>query len=469
VILALTATLAIVVQDHAALRAAPRSSATELTRLWQGDVLEVRGERAGYLKVYDHRRERGGYLRGDAARPIELSETAAPEILAVLRFLRDSPGSEALGIGYGAAYLKAVSPRAMTAEPFAAIAQMAERLSDQASGSSDHLADFAPHLEVAEQFGVRMRNFEHNGRMRVCYDGELFHRVLTLPGAQPEERARAVLGLTRPDCIDPDLGPVPRASLDAERSQLLEQVKDGEVNAMTRSLLHARRAGVWASLSFEQERRREPAAAAAAAERALAELLSVHPDDLGDDRRPEYVDAVLRVSANRWAAALPTPQPGPLTLSAAPGDPGQTCVTLEDAHRPRAAASIRRCTYGIVRMASIQAIPQGPALVLAVQPLESWRELWVFHQRAGSWTIDVLSPGLDNPEEGYVDFAGYAPGTRRLLIAREVKDHGRFRRSFEELRLDDLALVRQASSPELLRDFGRWQDVAWRRDTLALH
>jgi hypothetical protein len=122
-----------------------------------------------------------------------------------------------------------------------------------------------------------------------------------------------------------------------------------------------------------------------------------------------------------------------------------------------------------VRTASIQVIPQGPALVLAVQPLESWRELWVFHERAGSWTIDVLSPGLENPEEGYVDFAGYAPGTRRLLIAREVKERGRFRRSFEELRLDDLALVRQASSPELLRDFGRWQDVAWRRDTLALH
>jgi hypothetical protein len=123
----------------------------------------------------------------------------------------------------------------------------------------------------------------------------------------------------------------------------------------------------------------------------------------------------------------------------------------------------------MVRMASIQVIPQGPALVLAVQPLESWRELWVFHQNAGSWTIDVVSPGLDNPEQGYVDFAGYAPGTRRLLIAREVKDRGRFRRSFEELRLDDLALVRQASSPELLRDFGRWQDSAWRRDTLALH
>jgi hypothetical protein len=467
VILALTATLAIVVQDHAALRAAPRSSATELTRLWQGDVLEVRGEHAGYLKVYDYRRERGGYLRGDAARRVELSETAAPDLLAVLRFLRESPGSEALGISFGAAYLKAVPPRAITAEPFDAIAQMAERLADQASGSTEHLADFAPHLEVVEQFGVRMRNFERNGRMRVCYDGELFHRVLTLPGAQPEARAHAVLGLTRPDCIDPDLGLVPRASVDIERSQLLEQVKDDELNAMTRSRLHARRAGVWASLAYAHDRRGEPAGAAA--ERALAELLAVHPDDLGEDRRPEYVDAVLRVSAIRWAGALPAPQPGPLTLSAAPGDPGQTCVALEDAHRARAGAIIRRCTYGLVRTASIQAIPQGPALVLAVQPLESWRELWVFHERAGSWTIDVLSPGLDNPEEGYVDFAGYAPGTRRLLIAREVKDRGRFRRSFEELRLDDLALVRQASSPELLRDFGRWQDVAWRRDTLALH
>jgi hypothetical protein len=467
VILAFAASLAIVVQDHAALRAAPRSGAIELTRLWQGDVLEVRGEQAGYLKVYDYRHERGGYLRGDAARPVELSEAAAPELLAVLRFLRESPGSEALGVSYGAAYLRAVPPRAVTAEPFDAMAAMAERLADQASGSTDPVANFAPHLEVVEQLGVHMRSFELNGRMRVCYDGELFRRVLTLPAAKPEERARAALGLTRPDCIDPDLGPVPRASFDAERSVLLERVKDGELNAMTRSRLHARRAGVWASLAYEQDRRHEPASAAA--ERALEELLAVHPDDLGDDRRPEYVDAVLRVSAIRWLGALPARQIGSLTLSAAPADPGQTCVALEDARRPRAAPLIRRCTYGLVRMASIQSLPQGAALVVAVQPLESWRELWLFHETGGAWTIDVLSPGLNNPEEGYIEFAGYAPGTRRLLIAREVKDRGRYLRSFEELRLDDLALVRQASRPELLRDFGRWQDVAWRRETLALH
>jgi hypothetical protein len=119
-------------------------------------------------------------------------------------------------------------------------------------------------------------------------------------------------------------------------------------------------------------------------------------------------------------------------------------------------------------MASAQVISQGPALLLAVQPLESWRELWVFHQTAGTWTIDVLAPGADDPEEGYVEFAGFVPGTRRLLIVREVKDHSRFRRRFEELRLDDLATVRLASTPELLRDFGRWQDVEWRRNSLAL-
>jgi hypothetical protein len=467
VILALAATLAIVVQDRTALRAAPRSGATELTRLWQGDVLEVRGEQAGYLKVYDYRRERGGYLRADAARRVELSATAAPQLLAVLRFLRDTPGSEPLGISYGAAYLKATAPKDMTAEPFDAIAQMAERLADQASGGMEHGADLAAHLEVVEQFGVRMRSFERSGRMRVCYDGELFRRVLSFPGAQTDERAHAVLGLTRPDCIDPELGPVPRASMDTERAHLLDQITDGGLDPMLRSRVHARRAAVWASLAYASDRRGEPAGATA--ERAVAELLAVHPEDLGDDRRPEYMDAVLRVSAIRWAGALPVTQTGPLTVSLAPGDPGQTCVTLEDAHRPRVSAIIRRCTYGIVRMASIHFIAQAPALVLAVQPLEGWRELWVFHERAGSWTIDVISPGLDDPEEGYVDFAGYAPGLRRLLIAREVKDRGRFRRSFEELRLDDLALVRQASSPELLRDFGRWQDAAWRRDTVALH
>jgi len=465
-LLVIAAALAIVAQDRTPLRAAPRPQATELTMLSQGEVLEVRDQRAGYLKVYDYHRERGGYVKSEAVHPIAVREVDAPALLAVLRFLRESPGAEALGISYGAAYLKAAPAAALTAEPFDAIASMAERLADAASGSSQSHLHAVTHLAVVQQFGIHMLSFEHNGRVQICYDGELFRRVLAMPHAGAEERARAVLGLTRPECVDPALGMLLRAAQDEERVALLDTLDERGLPAMTRSRVHARRAAIWAAVAYEEARRGH--AAAAAAQRAMAELLSVHPGDLGEERRGEYLDALLRVGAIRWAAATPLPQSGPLILTTRPGAPGQTCAVLTAAHRPDAPLA-QRCTYGIVWTPSAQSIAQGRALVLAVQPLETWRELWIFHAGEADWTVDVLSPGADDPDEGYVEFAGFAPGTERLLIARESREHGRFRRRFEELRLADLLPVRQASSPELLADFGRWQDVAWRRDTLALH
>ena len=465
-LLSLAAALAIVVQDRTPLRAAPGPRATELTTLWQGEVLEVRDERAGYLKVYNYRRERGGYVKNEAVRAIHLNESEAPALLAVLRFLRDSAGSEALGISYGAAYLKAAPAGALTAEPLDAIARMAERLADAASGNGARHADVSAHLEVIAQFGIQMRSVDHNGRMQVCYDGELYRQVLSLSRASGEERAHAVLGLTRPDCIDPGLGILQRALLDEERHELLDGIEERSLSTMMRSRLHARRAAVWASVAYEEARRGQ--LPEAAARHALAELVAVHPQELGEDHRAEYLDALVRVGAIRWAAVTPAPLVGPLVLTTQPGKPGQTCLALAEAHRP-ASPVLSRCTYGIVWTASAQSVARGRALVLAVQPLESWRELWVLHESAGAWTVDVLSPGADDPEEGYVEFAGFAPGTQRLLIVREVKDRGRFRRRFEELRLEDLVPIKQASSPELLADFGRWQDAAWRRDTLALH
>jgi hypothetical protein len=343
---------------------------------------------------------------------------------------------------------------------------MAERLADTASGSGTQATSVAARLEVVSQFGVRMRSFERNGRMRVCYDGELFRSVLTQPGATAEQRAHAVLALTRSDCIEPDTSLTARAALDEERRDLLERVQDTNLTPVTRSRLRARRAAVWSAIAFAQARHGQPAAPAA--QRALAELTAIHPADLGETYQSEYADAVLRVSAIRWATSAAVGIPAGLTL--APGtEPGQTCLTLEDSRPQRPKTTLaRRCTFGVIWLASAQAIPQAQALVLSVQPLESWRELWVFHQIAGKWLVDVISPGLDEPDEGYVEYAGFAPGTSRILLVREVKERARFRRWFEEVRLDDLVLVRQASTPELLRDFGRWQDVRWRRDTLAL-
>jgi hypothetical protein len=466
VIPALAAALAIVVQDHASLRTAPRATAPELIALPQGELLELRGERGGYLKVYDYRRERGGFLRADAAHAIGLSPADAPELLAVLRFLRDSPGSEALGISYGAAYLRAAPPGTPTAEPLDAIARMAERLADQATGAGPRHAGAATRLEVAEGFGVHMRTLERDARMQVCYDGEFFRRVLALADASAEQRATAALALTRPECLDPQAGPLLRAALDAERRRLLE-VPDAQLSALTRARLHARRAAVWASIAWEAARTN--AQSTEPAQRALTELLAVHADELGDDRRSEYREALVRVAAIRWAAGSATPLTGSLLLRTHAGAPGQTCVELVELLHARETALTQRCTYGIVWVGSARAMPQGPALALAVQPLECWRELWLFHEVAGAWTIDVVSPGLEDPVAGYAEFAGFVPATRRVLIAREVQERGTIRRHFEELRLDDLALMRRASAPGLLPDFGRWQDPDWRRDTLALH
>src|SRR5262249_39572329 len=176
--------------------------------------------------VYNYRQERGGYLRRDVARPLSLTENEAPALLAVLRFLRESRGSEALGISYGAAYIKAVPAQSLTAEPFDAIARMAERLANGASGNTPQgqAAAQAAHLQVVEQFGIRMRTFERAGRMQVCYDGELYRRVLSMESASAEQRAHAALGLTRPDCIDPNLGPTARMALDDERRKVMELI-----------------------------------------------------------------------------------------------------------------------------------------------------------------------------------------------------------------------------------------------------
>jgi hypothetical protein len=125
-LLAATA-LAIVTQDNASLRAAPSGGAAQHAQLAAGDLLEVRGERLDFLQVYDHRRERAGFVRATQVRALAASEAEAPQLIAVVRFLRDTPGAEALGIAYVAAYLKAAPAQAIGAEPFDALGMMAAR------------------------------------------------------------------------------------------------------------------------------------------------------------------------------------------------------------------------------------------------------------------------------------------------------------------------------------------------------
>jgi hypothetical protein len=470
------AAVAIVTQDQAALRAAPRDSAAQQAVLWQGDALEVRGERLGYLQVYDHRRERAGYVLASQVRGSTLKPQEAPELLAVLRFVRDTPGAEALGIGYAAAYLKAAPAAAIDAEPFDALASMAERLARRASvrqggKTSDSVA---AHLEVAASYGVQFKSYEHDGAIRLCYEGDAFRRVFALPSSA-EQRARAALALTRHDCIDPALRPLARAQYDVWRSEVLDRIDSAQwllLDEPTKNRVRLRRAGVWAAIAFERSRHGDAPSAAVAAQRAVGDLAAINKNELAENDAAEFNDAGLRVGAVRWAAqALPTTsaarsnRPSVVTVA---GQPGETCALIVDATHDIDAPLAKRCSFGVIWAASASTSPNGRALALAVQPLEGWRELWVFRRQGNDWSVAVLPPAASNPELGYVEFAGWVPGGDKLLLAREARVDGRFKRSFEVASLASLNTEKQAGAPAALALFAKWQDPAWKRSTVIL-
>ena len=469
---------AIVTQDQAALRASPRDSAAQQASLWQGDALEVRGERMDYLQVYDHRRERMGYVRATQVRATGLQEADAPQLLSVLRFVRDTPGAEAMGIAYAAAYLKAAPAADIGAEPFDALGTMAERLARRASARQGKAGDaVSAHLEVATHYGVTFKSYERDAAITLCYDGEAFRRVLAM-ASSPGQRARAALALTRHDCVDPALRPLELRQFDRWRADVLDKVNDRQFAELPETLknrLRLRRAGVWSLIAFDRTRQGEASTSvAAAALRALQDLAGVAKNELTDDDQAEYTEAAIRVGATRWAAepVLPVNTAARLSVMTVPGEPGETCVLLLDAKRDAAKPLARRCTYGVAWTASVSVNAAGSALALAVQPLPTWRELWVFRRQGGTWTVDVLPPSASNPELGYVEFAGWVPAQDKLLTVREARDDRpgsgqRFRRSFEVLQLDTLAVDKQASTPHILALF-RWQDAGWKRGTVSL-
>lgn len=468
--------IAIVTQDQASLRAAPRDSAPQQAVLWQGDRLEIRGERGDYLQVYDHRRERAGYIRATQIRVQSLKPEAAPELLSVLRFLKDTPGSEALGIGYTAAYLMAVPPEKLDGEAFDALGTLAERLGRRASSRQTKAsADvIAAHLEVAAEYGVRMQSFEREGQVQLCYDGEAHRRVMALPSSALQ-KAQAALALTRHECVPPTITPVDRFALDNWRAEVLDRVEPGELPEVVKNRLHLRKAGVWASLAYQRTRRSEfdQAAVQAAGNRAIDELAAINKGELMESDVFAYSDAAVRVGASRWAAApgiptVATKVPARLSIATSPGQPGETCIHLVDAKHGVKAPLFTRCTYGIVWPASATVNRDGTALALAVQPIDTWREMWVFRQSADGWNVDIVPPGFDAPTLGYVEFAGWVPGSQQMLAAREIKTDGRFKQSFEVLRMADLSIEKWADKPNNLTPFYRWQDPVWKGQTISV-
>jgi hypothetical protein len=484
---------ALVLQESTPLRSGPKSGGTPLAVLAPGELLELRGERMDYAQVWVDSLERGGFVRTNALRPLTLQPAEAPELLTLVRFLRTRPGSEALGLGLAAAYLKAAPAGTIGAEVLDAMGTMAERLAWRANAAADGAeparpgaASVAAQLQVAASLGVRFDSVERDGHVTLCYDGDAFRHVFALQPT-PEQAARAALALTRHDCVPDTLPPLQRWQADQARAALLARVPAAALAPYVRDRLRMREAGVWAAIAFEDSRRLavetgKPASAGLppvreedvlnAGNQALAALAGVDRAELADDDQSTYADAAMRVGASRWAAepVVAAPSTG-LRVATQPGQPGETCVLLLDAKHAAANALIRHCTFGTVWPASARSNPRGTALSLAVQPLAAWREMWMFRSTAEGWTLQVLPPALSVSDVGYVEFAGWVPATGEVLAAREVQDaaHGnRAVRTYELLNGETLATERAADAPGSLSAFYRWQDAGWRRVTVSL-
>lgn len=480
--IAASSVIAIVTQDQSALRASPRDSAQQQVVLWQGDSLEIRGERMDYLQVYDHRRERAGFIKASQVRLVRTEADGATESMSVVRFLRDTPGAEALGISYSAAYLKAAPVNQINAEIFDALGTMAERLARRSTNLQAQTGSTKPnkqmetaiaaHLEVASYYGVHFKSFEREGRIQLCYDGDAFRRVLAM-NASDEQKARAALALTRSECIDPTTRPLEKAAIDTWRADVLDRVETTKLPEQLKNRIKMRKATVWSAIAFQRARKAESKDemnkdVQAAGNRAVLELASINKEELSDEDKYSYIDTGIRAGTSRWATELAVQSKSTLKIVTSAGEPGETCVHLIDAKHDLKSPLAKRCTYSVVWPHSARANTHSTALTLAVQPMESWRELWLFHQTPQGWMIDVLPPANTDPQLGYVEFAGWVPATNKMLVAREAKVDGVFKRRFEVINMDTLQTENGADNPSSLSTFYKWQDAIWKSQTLSL-
>ena len=472
--------LAIVTQDQIPLRGSPAENAARHAVLSHGDTLEVRGLKGDYLQVYDHRRERAGYILATQAAQHEFTAQEAPKLLAVTEFLKNQPGSEALGIAYGAAFLKAAPAETIGAGAFEALGTMADRLAWRASRVTQNDEKTArlvsAHMETAASYGVSFYSVERNDKMTLCYSGNAWQHVLDLP-ASSTQKANAALSLTRHECVKAT--PSERLDTDLERAKTLGRVledgaRKGDLPDHLRNRLKTRAAGVWASIAHR--RAMKPGSDAfsvlEAGRNAETLLAGVNKNDLTANDRLAWNVAAIRVGASRWAMqpqTLARPVKGRPGIQVAAGEkPGQTCVKVIPASGKNAQDNPEHCTYGHVWTASLSVSPDGNLMTLAVQPLETWRELWVFRQESNGWQLEIVPPSIDNPELGYIEFAGWVPGNKQMLVAREIVVNGQSRTSFELWNRNTLTVERRADKPGNLSAFYRWQDPAWKSGTVTV-
>ena len=250
-------------------------------------------------------------------------------------------------------------------------------------------------------------------RERVCasLQGDAFRRVLAMRST-PEQRARAVLALTRAECVNPGLRVTERYQADELRAEVLDRVDAAALPGYLKNRVLMRRASVWSAIAYQHTRKNLPSDAAA--NRALTELGGINKAELTDDDLAVYADAAMRASASRWAGlpAAVAAKARATSIVTEAGEAGQTCVALVDAKRDIKNPLVRRCTYGIVWENSATLNREGNALALAVQQTDTWRECGFFPQERKRRLDDRRAAPQHNSGCRYAEF-GMVSGRQR--------------------------------------------------------
>ena len=392
--------VALVADDPAILRNAPRDDAPAQSTLWRGDWLEVRGETAGFLRVYDHRHERPGYIRPTIVRVHRLEPASTPELAAVVRFLRDANGSESLGIGYAALALRAAPAGADTSEVLAAIGTMADRLARRASAmrADARNATLTAHIEVAESYGVKFKSVDvvavGNGTGAPRRPALLRRRGLDeragrrRPRRPSRRRARRCSWRAGPARTGRRWRwrPTEARAWNDRRLQALQSIEYPVEGALPPALLgrvRLRRAEAFAWRAFDEARRGNFDPAARAEGAAVHELALTDRGVLAPEDIDVYEDVAIRVAASRWATEPDQKPTGKRAVDVvfAPRGEGETCVrVVQAAGAGKTRAVGERCTYGVVWQSALRWAPSGSVATIAVQPLAAWTELWVLRR-----------------------------------------------------------------------------------------
>lgn len=455
---------ALVLQDQAPLRAAAKDGAPLLTPLWRGEAVEVRGRKGDWLQVWDHARERGGFVRADKLFALPEGEAALAELMAQLRLVRQQPGSESLGLGLAAALVDRADVDWLGSEQGAelldAMVELQQRLAARvnAAGPNEQTRS-AAHAEVATRFGHPLRALaQADGGQHLCMNEEPARWLRAHPKASAAQQARAAIALTEPSCVPADLPASQQLARFEAHTAWLEGIEIKDLTPTLRNRLLLRRAGAWSSLAYAQ--RGNPLDVQSSAQIALQAWTQLIPAELTDDDSAALREAAIRLAPMRFAAQAPRlpMRIGHFELRSEAGTAGERCLLVFDL-RKNAKHEVQspRCTHGLIHWASARVSPDGKSLALAVQPLDGWTELWRLDLDGG---VQVLPPMAAAPGLGIAEFAGFVGP--QMLVAREAMAEGKSLRRFEVYGGTFAQPQHWAYEPGSLGLFQRRADAAWK-------